>query len=147
MDWFNTLAVAEASTQLIACCQCVHWAETIAAARPYRDLQQVINASQEAWAQATDDEILEAFQGHPQIGDLDALRNKYKDTANAEQGQVTQADESILLRLRDQNVAYREKFGFIFIVCNAESHFQPILLLAYKVVNCQSHAPSSFLNC
>lgn len=135
MNWFNTLAAAEACTQLIACCQCVRWAETIAAARPYRDLQQVINASQGAWAQATDAEILEAFQGHPQIGDLDALRNKYKDTANAEQGQVTQADESVLLRLRDQNVAYREKFGFIFIVCATGKSAEEMLGLLEARIN------------
>ncbi|MFT4799054.1 MAG: 2-oxo-4-hydroxy-4-carboxy-5-ureidoimidazoline decarboxylase, partial [Candidatus Azotimanducaceae bacterium] len=69
------------------------------------------------WQRATEEEILEAFTAHPQIGDLDALRNKYAFTANAEQGQISGTDEETLVVLRDDNRAYLERFGFIFIVC------------------------------
>lgn len=132
---FNGLAAADARTELIGCCQCGRWAETVAAARPYNDLLQLMSLSRDAWAKSTESEILEAFKGHPQIGDLQALRNKYKDTATAEQGQISEANESTLLRLRDQNIAYREKFGFIFIVCATGKSAQEMLELLEARIN------------
>ena len=62
-------------------------------------------------------EILEAFAGHPQIGDMEALRNRYTATADAEQGQVFAASEATLAALKAANEAYLSRYGFIFIVC------------------------------
>ena len=69
------------------------------------------------WSDAAESERLEAFSGHPQIGDLSALKNRFAATASAEQGQVAAATEETLLALKSANDAYLEKFGFIFIVC------------------------------
>lgn len=135
IQWFNKLVELDAYKQLIACCQCSRWAEAVVAARPYKDLPQLIASSRDVWVQSTESQILEAFQGHPQIGDLEALRNKYKDTATAEQGQITAADESVLLRLRDLNIAYRENFGFIFIVCATGKSAEEMLDLLEARIN------------
>lgn len=53
------------------------------------------------------------------IGDVDSLRKKYASTkamASGEQSGATGADEETLGELARLNHAYREKFGFIFIV-------------------------------
>ena len=47
----------------------------------------------------------------------DALKNKYAANANREQGQIAEAEDSVLLALRDENLRYAERNGFIFIVC------------------------------
>jgi 2-oxo-4-hydroxy-4-carboxy-5-ureidoimidazoline decarboxylase len=67
---------------------------------------------------------------------MNALRNKYTSTASAEQGQVTNADETVLLALREQNQVYLEKFGFIFIICaTGKSASQMLALLKARINN------------
>ncbi len=114
---FNELELDEAQIELTACLGCATWANDIAAQRPYDSKQSLIDAGSTRWNSASEQEILEAFSAHPQIGDLEALRNKYANTATAEQGQITEADESVLVELQTNNQAYLDKFGFIFIVC------------------------------
>ncbi|MFT7246626.1 MAG: OHCU decarboxylase, partial [Candidatus Azotimanducaceae bacterium] len=85
---------------------------------------------------ATEVETLEAFTAHPQIGDLDALRNKYANTANSEQGQISAADEETLIALRDENQTYLARFGFIFIVCaTGKSAAEMLELLQTRLLN------------
>lgn len=62
----------------------------------------------------------DAFACHPMLGDLESLRMKYagnKDWSRNEQSGVTMADEATLIDLANLNLAYRQKFGFIFILC------------------------------
>ena len=78
----------------------------------------------------------EAFQGHPQIGDLAALLNKYASTASTEQGQVVEADEAVLIALGERNREYLDKFGFIFIVCaTGKSAAEMLGLLEARIGN------------
>ncbi len=68
----------------------------------------------------SDCEWLEAFACHPQIGDMNSLRMKYagnREWSAGEQAGVNAADEAILQALANGNAEYKEKFGFIFIVC------------------------------
>lgn len=113
----NGISRETAVGEFNACLGCLSWAEKMADARPFESIEQILEIGQAQWQLATVEETLEAFTAHPQIGDLDALRNKYADTANAEQGQVSAADEATLMTLQDDNHAYLARFGFIFIVC------------------------------
>jgi len=80
--------------------------------------------------------MLEAFSGHPQIGDLEALRNRYAERAHAEQGQVLSAPDETLAELKDMNEAYLERHGFIFIVCaTGKSAEQMLELLEQRLPN------------
>ena len=65
---------------------------------------------------------LEAFAGHPRIGDLENLKARFgaEDTAQAageQGGAVEAASETTLVALREKNVAYEEKFGHVFLIC------------------------------
>ena len=85
-------------------------------------------------------DIVEAFGHHPEIGaSLDALRDKFASTAqwaSSEQASVAAATEQTLLALRDGNVAYRERFGFIFIVCaTGKSAAEMLSLLEARLGN------------
>jgi len=133
---FNDLPASDMAQALLGCCQCHGWVQRVISQRPFSDVSVLQSAATQAWAQATEAEILEAFQGHPQIGDLQALRNKYQRTATAEQGQVAGADELVLLALQARNEDYRQKFGFIFIICaTGKSAAQMLALLLQRLPN------------
>jgi 2-oxo-4-hydroxy-4-carboxy-5-ureidoimidazoline decarboxylase len=61
-------------------------------------------------------DILEAFSGHPRIGDVKDLEKKYGSSPMEEQASVRIAKTRTLELLKVKNDEYLEKFGFIFIV-------------------------------
>lgn len=91
------------------------------AARPFGDDASVHAAATLLWGLASEDDVLEALSHHPEIGsDLEALRRRFASTATwsgNEQSSVAAADEGTLTALRDGNLAYRAKFGFVFVIC------------------------------
>lgn len=120
----------------MSCCHCINWAKGVANDAPFESLKTLLTACHDHWSNATEEAVLEAFSGHPQIGDLEALRNKYADTASAEQGQVVAADETVLVRLKEANDDYLRRFGFIFIVCaTGKSAAEMLDLLEVRIVN------------
>ena len=132
----NKLTVDDLQERLQSCCHCSAWAERVVVSAPSLTVGNLLECCATEWSRATEKEILEAFSGHPQIGDMNALRNKYASTASAEQGQVTSADETVLLALRQQNQLYLEKFGFIFIICaTGKSASQMLALLKARINN------------
>lgn len=136
LESLNRMNRVDRATALTTCCHCRNWAEHVADEAPFESTASLLRVAADRWAKASEAEILEAFEGHPQIGDLSALRNKYATTANAEQGQVVEADENILIRLRDLNQHYLDRFGFIFIVCaTGKSAEEMLSLLEARVSN------------
>ncbi|MFT5012857.1 MAG: 2-oxo-4-hydroxy-4-carboxy-5-ureidoimidazoline decarboxylase [Patiriisocius sp.] len=132
----NAMVRETAVHEFKVCLGCLSWAEKMADARPFDSVAGLINNGIRRWRSATEEEILEAFTAHPQIGDLDALRNKYANTAKAEQGQISTADEETLIALRDANQTYLTKFGFIFIVCaTGKSATKMLELLQARIPN------------
>ena len=115
------LAEAPAREALTRCCGATRWVDGMLARRPFGDDATLLAAADAVWATMEEADVLEAFSHHPEIGaDVDALRAKFGATAawsEREQAGAAGASEQTLLALRDGNVAYRERFGFIFIVC------------------------------
>ena len=131
----NDLTTGELRTRLLGCCSGSAWAERVALSAPFSTIDDLRECCVTEWRRATEEEILEAFSGHPQIGDMNALRDKYASTASAEQGQVIDAAEVVLLALRQQNQVYLEKFGFIFIICATGKSASEMLALLEERVN------------
>jgi 2-oxo-4-hydroxy-4-carboxy-5-ureidoimidazoline decarboxylase len=120
LDQFNALSTDEAMKDLIKCCGARRWAEQVAARRPYRSKESLLEMADDVWGKMERDDILEAFTHHPKIGDVDSLRKKFASTAqwaSGEQSGVAGAAEKTLRDLADGNTAYEKKFGHIFIVC------------------------------
>lgn len=87
--------------------------------RPYASFRSLDRRSDDAWESMRHDDLMEAFAGHPKIGDLSSLKNKFQNTlitASREQAGVGSASEPVLRQLSEYNSAYESKFGFIFIV-------------------------------
>ena len=50
--------------------------------RPFRDSDALHAAADSAWIGLGEQDYLEAFSGHPKIGDIQSLQTKYADSAN-----------------------------------------------------------------
>ena len=79
-------------------------------------IQDLIEKASRCWSEMSEADILEAFSGHPRIGDVKDLEKKYGSSPIEEQASVRIAKTRTLELLKVKNDEYLEKFGFIFIV-------------------------------
>lgn len=130
---------------LLTCCHATNWAMAVNRAAPYADGDDLWDAAEVVWSNATEADRLEAFGAHPKIGgDVEALRRKFAATNQAksadwsskEQAGVANAGQEVLERLSALNLEYEAKFGFIFIVCaTGKSADEMLSLLEARLPN------------
>lgn len=138
---FNEISAADATAKLLTCCTSSTWAHNLTAARPFADIDAMLNANDEAWDQAktTEANLIEAFDGHPQIGNVASLKEKYRNTQDSaahEQSGATDAEDQVLEDLAQGNQDYLDKFGFIFIIfATGKSAQQMLDLLLARLPN------------
>lgn len=135
-----SLPVEEARAALARCCGASRWVDAMLAAGPFADDAGLFAAADRVWAECGPDDVREALSHHPEIGaDLAELRRRYADTAgwaSGEQAGVRSADEATLVALRDGNVAYKQRFGHIFVVCaTGKSAAEMLALLHARIEN------------
>lgn len=141
LSQFNELSEADAVAKLLTCCTSSSWANKLADMRPFTDIDAMLSASAEAWDDAKQSEanLLEAFDGHPQIGNVATLKEKYRNTQDSaahEQSGANEADDQVLENLAQGNQDYNDKFGFIFIVfATGKSAQQMLDLLLARLPN------------
>ncbi|MDW6004506.1 2-oxo-4-hydroxy-4-carboxy-5-ureidoimidazoline decarboxylase [Vibrio mangrovi] len=126
----ETKTIHLTQTQLAQICTSTLWQQLMLTRMPCTDYSHFCQTADEVFAQLSETDWLEAFAGHPMIGDLATLQKKYsqgKHLSEQEQGQVTQASEGVLKDLLYYNQAYLEKFGFIFIICASKQSAEQIL--------------------
>lgn len=135
----NSLTVEQATQCFMQCCTSSTWVSAMVQSRPFTDRHDLTAKADLAWRGLAEKDYLEAFDGHPQIGNVDTLRAKYANTkalASGEQSAVSQASEQIIAALAKGNADYLKKFGFIFIVCaTGKSAEQMLALLAARLPN------------
>ena len=110
---FNAAAPEAAERDVLACCASRSFAKTIVAGRPYRDpdaLQDAVNA---AFTALNWDDIAESMNAHPRIGD----RVPSGGWSAREQSGAASASEAVRQALADGNVAYEQRFGYVFLIC------------------------------
>ena len=130
LTFFNSLPDDEARCLLKQCCEAKRWIALMSDSRPFSSRQAIREAATKHWQTMEKRDVLEAFAGHPKIGDLDSLRKKFASTAHLagnEQAGTQQASESCLHDLKQWNQAYEEKFGYIFIICASGLSAQTML--------------------
>lgn len=107
--------------------------------RPFESLAEMLEISDRIWEECDVDDYLQAFEGHPRIGDVESLAKKYANTktwAGGEQKGVEGADRDVLERLAKGNSDYEAKFGHIFIVCaTGKSAAEMLALLEARMPN------------
>ncbi len=111
---------ADAETEFLRCCRSKRWAEGMAAARPFDTDAALYSASDKIWASLGKEDWLEAFKGHPKIGQTPTPTKETRSTASwarEEQAGTRTSSEAVLKDLAAGNETYEKKFGFVFLVC------------------------------
>jgi len=138
---FNDFDQAQATSTLLTCCTSSRWAREVASARPFTTLEALSAHSDTIWGkvQQQESDLLEALDGHPQIGNVATLKEKYRntqDSATHEQSGANEAEDEVLEALAQGNQEYLDKFGFIFIVFATDKSAQQMLdLLLARLPN------------
>ncbi|MEN9434850.1 MAG: 2-oxo-4-hydroxy-4-carboxy-5-ureidoimidazoline decarboxylase, partial [Pseudomonadota bacterium] len=135
----NQLSPESMATALMQCCVAERWVAQMVQAAPFESETQLFATADRIWAGLDTPDYLQAFEGHPKIGDVSSLKQKYANTkvlAAGEQSSVNQASDEVLQRLADGNAAYEAQFGFIFIVCaTGKSAGEMLALLEARLPN------------
>jgi 2-oxo-4-hydroxy-4-carboxy-5-ureidoimidazoline decarboxylase len=139
LQQINTLNDTEATATITQCCSAQTWVQRMVAGRPYASAEELQASADRHWRGLSESDYLQAFDGHPKIGDVGSLKTKYassKTLAEGEQAQVSEADEQLINDLAQGNHDYLEKFGFIFIVfASGKSAQQMLALLQARIDN------------
>jgi len=139
LEQFNRLPPAQARQALARCCVSRRWIAQLCAERPFASSDDLYEAAGRIWTGLEKADYLEAFEGHPKIGDPGSLRARYAATkllAAGEQAGALAADEAELAALAAGNRAYEARFGFIFIVCaSGKSAAEMLALLECRLTN------------
>ncbi len=139
LDELNQLDVAAAGKVFTQCCAAQRWVQGMVQVRPFHDESALFSAADAIWNTMTEADWREAFLAHPQIGNVNTLREKFANTkalAAGEQASVQVASEATLQALATGNQDYLEKFGFIFIVfATGKSAADMLALLQARLPN------------
>uniref|UniRef100_A0A1D1ZEN1 Uric acid degradation bifunctional protein TTL n=1 Tax=Anthurium amnicola TaxID=1678845 RepID=A0A1D1ZEN1_9ARAE len=113
-----------------SCSGSTRFARDMAAAGPFADYHQAINAARGIWFNKVDVHgWLEAFAAHPQIGSVSGSISKW---CKEEQSMaLSTATDSTSQELLEWNARYKEKFGFVFLIC-ASGRGMPEILAELK---------------
>ena len=77
----NAAAEPEARQWLLQCCASETWVSRLLERRPFAGAAQLREAADRAWRGLTEQDYLQAFAGHPKIGDLNSLQARYAGTS------------------------------------------------------------------
>lgn len=100
------------------CVKIPRWADEISAARPFNAVADVLDFARQQANTWTWQEILQALNTHPRIGEKKAqaaLSAKEQEFSAREQA-AAQADQTTLDAILQGNIAYEERFGYIFLI-------------------------------
>ena len=135
---FNKASQQDAITFLAHCVQIPSWSEQLSANRPYASVEDAMDFAKQQAKTWTWDEIKTALDQHPRIGEKKAqaeLSEVEKNFSNREQSAIT-PDEETRLALLKGNIAYENKYGYIFLIkafgLNSEEVLQ---VLKYRLLN------------
>jgi OHCU decarboxylase len=94
-------------------------AEATWAKRPFTDLEQLHQALCKTVAEAGEEKQVKLIQAHPDLVGRAALAGTLTPASNREQASVGLGQLSVeeIALFQKNNQAYREKFGFPFVIC------------------------------
>jgi 2-oxo-4-hydroxy-4-carboxy-5-ureidoimidazoline decarboxylase len=104
---FNAAPADAAARDVLAWCASGAFAKLVTDGRPYPDGAALLAATGTAFESLTWDDILEAMDAHPRIGDSAV-------PPSSEQAGVAETDRAALAVA---NAAYERRFGHVFLIC------------------------------
>ena len=122
--YLNALFDEEARRFFHTACAAMTWVDQMISDRPFADGDAVLTASGAAFDALGEDDWLEAFAGHPRIGERGDRQ------ADREQSGTADAGASLLTALAEANEEYEATHGFTYIVYASGKTAQEMLDLA-----------------
>lgn len=130
---FNNLSNEAAHEALEKCCVSTKWISKMIEARPFYSENELVQKAASVWyEECSAEDFKEAFTGHPKIGDIKSLKEKFsntKDWASNEQEKVSEANQTTIEALARANTDYETKFGYIFIVSASGKSAEELLAI------------------
>jgi len=123
LERLNLLPEDQVEAAFLSCCGSRAWARRMAMSRPFWGIDDILVNSDHIWWSLGREDWLEAFAAHPQIGEkvpekpVAAGGEQARQWSVGEQKGTRGVAPEILDKLARGNLAYRKKFGYIFIVC------------------------------
>uniref|UniRef100_A0ACD5YKG8 Uncharacterized protein n=1 Tax=Avena sativa TaxID=4498 RepID=A0ACD5YKG8_AVESA len=106
------------------------FAAALAAASPFASLADALLTARRIWLNEVDvNGWLEAFAAHPAIGTTSPTVSKW--SKEEQSAAISTANDSTAQELAEWNAKYREKFGFVFMIC-ASGRTAPEVLAELK---------------
>src|SRR5262249_51364342 len=121
---FNALADADAIPLLLGVCSSPAWAAGVLAGRPYRSVDDLLDAADRVLNGLAEEEVDAALAGHPRIGDAVPSHSAW---SAREQSGVAGADDGVLRGLAEGNRTYEQRFGQVYLVCATGRSAQEML--------------------
>lgn len=115
LDELNNASNDKARSALMRCCGATRWTTLLLDARPFENEQQLFDAADTAFEQLSANDWLEAFSHHPAIGDRASAKKGGWEAG--EQSGAADADSDMTAELAAANDLYRERFGYVFLIC------------------------------
>lgn len=112
----NALSAEAAREELLKCCGSRRWAAAVAARRPFDSIEGLEATAREAWSSLEPSDRLEAFAAHPEIGAEREGHDPTRAWSRREQSAVEAAGAETRAELDAGQRAYRERFGYIFLI-------------------------------
>jgi len=135
---FNQASETDAKTFLKHCVQIESWTNQLSAQRPYTSIEELLSQAKQQAATWQWAEIKSALDNHPRIGEKKAqahLSNQEQDFSNREQASIS-SDEETQEALLAGNIAYEQKYGYIFLIKASGLNSQEVLqALRYRLMN------------
>lgn len=110
VEYLNSLFGQAAVRFFHTACASGVWVDEMIARRPYVTVEAVLDEAQAVFGTLTESDWLEAFGGHPRIGE------RGDETSNSEQAGASTASRETIRELIEVNRRYEDKFGFTYIV-------------------------------
>lgn len=132
VSFLNSLASSEAETEFLKCCGAKEWARRMIEERPFTGVEQMVEAADRIWWSLDSQDWLEAFRGHPKIGEKKAaapVSDESRAWSEREQSGIENSAPDTTRALAELNQAYEEKFGFIFIICATGKNSEEMLAI------------------
>ncbi|GAA4007999.1 2-oxo-4-hydroxy-4-carboxy-5-ureidoimidazoline decarboxylase [Allokutzneria multivorans] len=113
-DEFNARLEPEA---LLGCCANPVWAERVARARPFADVEALVASGAKELAELDWAQLRIAVDAHPRIGQRAEGEGREARWSRGEQSAAATEDERVRAELVAGNIAYEERFGHVFLIC------------------------------
>ncbi|XP_020575160.1 uric acid degradation bifunctional protein TTL isoform X3 [Phalaenopsis equestris] len=119
-----------AEKDFLSCSGSTKLAREMAAAAPFADLDHAIQYARDIWFNKVDVKgWLESFAAHPEIGSTSKPISQW--SKEEQSTAIATADGSTMQELFEWNARYKEKFGFVFLIC-ASGRSSPEILNELK---------------